>query len=83
MAVGKLFKDPTDFYEHWNDLADKFEAKSQLLMLTSNFRLTLTRRTNNMTNLKNAIEALRKIKVMQICMNWQMLGNRLGILDSK
>ena len=20
MAVGKLFKDSTDFYEHWNDL---------------------------------------------------------------
>ena len=28
MAVGKLFKDSTTFYEHWNDLADKFEAKS-------------------------------------------------------
>lgn len=28
MSVGKLFKDSTDFYEHWNDLADKFEAKS-------------------------------------------------------
>ena len=27
MAVGKLFKDATVFYEHFNDLADKREAK--------------------------------------------------------
>lgn len=27
-GVPKFFKDDTVYYEHWNDLADKFEAKS-------------------------------------------------------
>lgn len=28
MAVGKLYKDSTSFYEDFNDLADTYEAKS-------------------------------------------------------